>query len=94
MGYAAAVNALMRRKLLEQMYDRMTDEEKRLFVQMTMQNKTASDIMRELKLNQQKLEHIVKHIDKDRWYVSFSSDVAANILTTATSWLVGKLLAK
>lgn len=94
MSYAAAVNALMRRKLLEQMYDRMTDEEKRLFVQMTMQNKTASDIMRELKLNQQKLEHIVKHIDKDRWYVSFSSDVAANILTTATSWLVGKLLAK
>lgn len=94
MGYAAAVDALMRRRLLEDIYDRMTDEEKRLFVQMTMQNKTASDIMRELKLNQQKLEHIVKHIDKDRWYVSFSSDVAANILTTATSWLVGKLLAK
>ena len=90
MGYAAAVDALMRRRLLEDIYDRMTDEEKRLFVQMTMQNKTASDIMRELKLNQQK----VKHIDKDRWYVSFSSDVAANILTTATSWLVGKLLAK
>lgn len=94
MSYAAAVDALMRRRLLEDIYDRMTDEEKRLFVQMTMQNKTASDIMRELKLNQQKLEHIVKHIDKDRWYVSFSSDVAANILTTATSWLVGKLLAK
>lgn len=94
MSYAAAVDALMRRRILEDIYDRMTDEEKRLFVQMTMQNKTASDIMRELKLNQQKLEHIVKHIDKDRWYVSFSSDVAANILTTATSWLVGKLLAK
>lgn len=94
MSYAAAVDALMRRRLLEDIYDRMTDEEKRLFVQLTMQNKTASDIMRELKLNQQKLEHIVKHIDKDRWYVSFSSDVAANILTTATSWLVGKLLAK
>lgn len=94
MSYVAAVDALMRRRLLEDIYDRMTDEEKRLFVQMTMQNKTASDIMRELKLNQQKLEHIVKHIDKDRWYVSFSSDVAANILTTATSWLVGKLLAK
>ena len=94
MSYAAAVDALMRRRLLEDIYDRMTDEEKRLFVQLTMQNKTTSDIMRELKLNQQKLEHIVKHIDKDRWYVSFSSDVAANILTSATSWLVGKLLAK
>ena len=94
MSYAAAVDALMCRRLLEDIYDRMTDEEKRLFVQMTMQNKTASDIMRELKLNQQKLEHIVKHIDKDRWYVSFSSDVAANVLTTTASWLIGKLLSK
>ena len=94
MGYAAAADALLRRKLLEQMYDRMTDDEKRLFIQMTMQNKTASDIMRELKKNQQHLEKIVRHIDKDRWYVSFGSDVAANILTTATSWLVGKLLAR
>ena len=34
-SYAAAADALMRRKLLEQMYDRMTDEEKRLFVMMT-----------------------------------------------------------
>ena len=28
MDYAAAADALMRRKLLEEMYDRMTDEEK------------------------------------------------------------------
>ena len=35
MDYAAAADALMRRKLLEEMYDRMTDEEKRLFVMMT-----------------------------------------------------------
>ena len=40
MDYAAAADALMRRKLLEQMYDRMTDEEKRLFVMMTMQNRS------------------------------------------------------
>ena len=30
MDYAAAADALMRRKLLEEMYDRMTDDEKRL----------------------------------------------------------------
>ena len=94
MGYAAAAEAMMRRRLLEDIYDRMTDDEKRLFIQMTMQNKTASDIMRELKKNQQHLEKIVRHIDKNRWYIAFGSDVAANVLTTGAAWLLGKLLAK
>lgn len=35
MDYAAAAEALMRRRLLEDIYDRMTDDEKRLFVQLT-----------------------------------------------------------
>lgn len=94
MSYAAAVDALMRRRLLEDIYDRMTDEEKRLFVQMTMQNKSADQIMKALKYNQQHLERIIKHIDKDRWYIAFGSDVAANVLTTTASWLIGKLLSK
>lgn len=94
MNYAAAVAALMRRKLLEDIYDRMTDEEKKLFVQMTMQNRSADQIMKALKQNQQHLERIVKHIDKDRWYIAFGSDVAANVLTTTASWLIGKLLSK
>ena len=72
----------------------MTDDEKRLFIQMTMQNKTASDIMRELKKNQQHLEQLVEHASKDRWYIAFGSDVAANVLTTGAAWLLGKLLAK
>jgi regulatory protein YycH of two-component signal transduction system YycFG len=72
----------------------MTDEEKRLFVQMTMQNRSADQIMKALKQNQQHLERIVKHIDKDRWYIAFGSDVAANVLTTTASWLIGKLLSK
>lgn len=94
MGYAAAADALMRRKLLEEMYDRMTDEEKRLFVMMTMQNKSNDDILRAIQQNQQHLEHLVEKADRDRWYTSFGSDVAANVLTTSAFWLLGKLFAK
>jgi hypothetical protein len=50
--------------------------------------------MKALKQNQHHLERIVKHIDKDRWYIAFGSDVAANVLTTTASWLIGKLLSK
>ena len=90
-SYAAAADALMRRKLLEQMYDRMTDEEKRLFVMMTMQNRSNDEILQAI---QQHLEHLVEHADRDRWYTAFGSDVAANVLTTSAFWLLGKLIAK
>ena len=84
----------MRRKLLEQMYDRMTDEEKRLFAMMTMQNKSNSEILQAIQQNQQHLEHLVEHADRDQWYVAFGSDVAANVLTPSAFWLLGKLFAK
>ena len=94
MSYSAATDALMRRKLLEEMYDKMTDEEKRIFVVMTMQNKSNDEILQAIRQNQQHLEHLVEHTDRDKWYVAFGSDVAANVLTTSAFWLLGKLFAK
>ena len=47
---------LMRRKLLEQMYDKMSDEEKRTFVQLTMQNKDHTEIMSALNDLRQKAD--------------------------------------
>jgi prephenate dehydrogenase len=94
MSYSSAADALMRRKLLEQMYDRMTDEEKRIFAMMTMQNKNNGEILQAIRQNQQHLEYLVEHTDRDQWYKAFGSDVAANVLTTSAFWLLGKLFAK
>ena len=94
MDYAAAADALMRRKMLEEIYGRMTDEEKRLFVMMTMQNRNNDEILPAIQHHQQHLEHLVEHADRDRWYTAFGSDVAANVLTTSAFWLLGKLIAK
>lgn len=88
------MNALARRMLLERIYDKMTDEEKRLFVLLSMQNKNNDDILRAIQRNQQHLEHLVQHADRDRWYTAFGSDVAANVLTTSAFWVLGKLFAK
>lgn len=87
-------NAIARRMLLEHIYEKMTDEEKRLFVMLSMQNKSDNEILRAIQQNQQHLEHLVEHADKDKWYVAFGSDVAANVLTSSAFWIIGKLLAK
>ena len=92
--YAAAADSLMRRKLLGEIYDKMTDEEKRIFAMMTMQNKSNDEILRAIQQNQQHLQHLVEHADRDQWYKAFGSDVAANVLTTSAFWLLGKLFAK
>ena len=86
--------AVARRMLLERIYDKMSDEEKRLFVMMTMQNKSNDEILRAIQKNQQHLERLVEHADRDRWYTAFGSDVAANVLTTSAFWLLGKLFAR
>lgn len=89
-----STNAIARRKLLERIYEKMTDDEKRLFAIMTMQNKSNDEILRAIQQNQQHLQHLVEHADRDKWYVAFGSDVAANVLTTSAFWLLGKLFAK
>ena len=90
MDYAAAADALMRRKLLEDMYDRMTDEEKRLFVQMTMQQRSADEILAALQQQSAQLQDLRSRQQ------TFGQDFLSNILGNATwdgaVWLFGKLL--
>ena len=89
-----STDAIARRMLLERIYEKMTDDEKRIFAIMAMQNKKNDEILRAIQQNQQHLQHLVEHADRDKWYVAFGSDVAANVLTTSAFWLLGKLFAK
>ena len=87
-------NAIARRYLLEKIYNQLSDEDKRTFVLMKIQDKSANDIMRAIQQNQQHLQHLVEKADRDRWYTAFGSDVAANVLTTSAFWLLQKLFNK
>ena len=81
----------MRRKLLEQIYDKMSDEEKRTFIQLTMMNASAEEIKTALCRQQEQLNRIEK---SQNWYIDFGSDVAANFLTDGLILLGKKLLGK
>lgn len=87
MGY----REFMRRQLLERIYDKMSEEEKRLFVQLTMQNKSHTEIMEALSRQQKQLNNIEK---KQNWFTDFGSDIAANFLTDGLIWLGSKLFRK
>ena len=89
MDYAAAADALMRRKLLEDIYDRMTDDEKKLFVQMTMQQRSTEDILTALRQQSAQIQDLRSRQQ------TFGQDFLSNILGNATwdgaMWLFGKL---
>ena len=89
MDYAAAADELMRRKLLEDIYDRMSDEEKKIFIQMTMEQRSADDIMQALQQQSQKIDRL------QQTQQTFAQDFASNILGNATwdglLWLTRKL---
>ena len=82
-----AYRAMMRRRLLERISDRMSDEERRTFVQLTMEGKDHKEIMaslNELKQREESNHH------------SFVSDFGANIAGNAAwdglLWIGSKLL--
>lgn len=90
MDYAAAADALMRRKILEDIYERMTDDERKLFVQMTMQQRSTDDILKAIEQQSAQLSQL------QRSQQTFSQDFLSNILGNATwdsaLWLLGKFL--
>lgn len=90
MDYAATAEALMRKKILESIYDRMTDEEKRLFIQMAIQQRSTDDILKTLQgqsAQLQELQHRQQTFAQD-----FASNIAGNAVWAGAEWLFAKLL--
>ena len=82
---------LMRKELLNQIYEKMSDEEKRTFVQLTIQNKSNEEIMNALSLQKAQLDNIEK---KQNWATDFASDIAADFFTDGLIFLGRKLFGK
>ena len=76
MDLGAAAEAMMRRKLLEQIYDRMSHEERRLFIEMTMQNRSHTEIMSALEQQRSEIADIKN--SQQTFGKDFLSNVAGN----------------
>ena len=89
-----AYRELMRRKLLEQMYDKMSHEEKQLFAQLTMQDKSSDEILQALHRQSNDISDIHEKVSKSTWLRDFSSNVAGNAVWDAAVWAFSRLLRK
>ena len=74
---------LMRRKLLEDIYNKMSPEEKRTFIQLTLEDKNHDEIM-------QALGEIKKN--RQTWISDFSSNIAGNAVWDGILWIGSRLL--
>lgn len=81
---------LMRRKLLESIYDKMDDREKLVFIQMTLQNADHQEIMRALQGLSKKIDE-----SKHSWVADFGANIAGNAVfdggALLLKWLAGKI---
>ena len=81
--------AILRRKMLEQLYDKMSQEEKLVFVQMTMQNKSNEQIIA-------RLDDVRQRVIDANGGRAFTKDFLANVLgnyaADASIYLAAKLL--
>ena len=84
-----STESFLRRQLLEHIYAKMSDDEKRLFIQMTMQNKSHSEIMAALQQQQAQLADIKKH--QQTFAADFASNIAGNAAYDAALWLLRRL---
>ena len=83
--------AFLRRRMLEDIYDRMSDDEKKLFIQLAMQDKSSEEILTALQRQNEDIQAIRKN---QNWLVDFGSDVTANLFTDSLIWIGSRILKK
>lgn len=83
--------AILRRQLLEEIYNDLSEEDKLTFIQLTMQDKSWSEIAQALQQQKTQLDRIEKN---QNWAVDIGSDIAANFITDCLIWLGSKLFRK
>ena len=84
-----STESFLRRQLLERIYNKMSDDEKRLFVQMTMQNRSHTEIMAAIQQQQAQLADIKKH--QQTFAADFASNIAGNAAWEGLVWIARRL---
>lgn len=82
---------LLRWHIFNKIFDGLTEEEKRTFIYLSMQGRDHREIMEALRMQGAQIDRMVEKVEKQSWFNSFGSDIAANILTDGLIWLGSKL---
>lgn len=83
---------IMRMKLLEEIYDKMSPEDKRTFVQLSMQDKSSEEILQALQKQENHIVDINEKVSRKTWLSDFSSNIAGNAVWDGLAWISSHLL--
>ena len=81
---------LSRVALLKSLYDKMSDEDKRLFVSMHLNGKSNNEIVEALNKQSNQLTDIREH--QQSWLGNFGANIAGNAAYDAALWLLGRII--
>lgn len=87
-------STLLRRKLIEDIYGKMSDEEKRTFMQLSLRKRDHNEIMTALRGQSEQINRVANKVEKQNWLTDFLSDVSANFFTDGLIWLGSRLFKK
>jgi len=85
--------AMMRRRLLEDIYNRMSEEERRTFILMSIDDKGHDEIMTALNEQRQATEEVSRKLGRHPFASDLLANVSGNFITDGLIWL-GKTLIK
>ena len=86
---------LMRRRLLEEIYDKLSPEDKRTFLQLTMEDKSWREILQALQRQEQQIADVGRKVSSGRtWLSDLSSNIAGNAVWDGLVWLGSRILRK
>ena len=83
---------LSRIDLLRRIYDKMSDEEKKTFILMRLNEGHNEEILRLLHTQGEQLTDIQKHVDQHTWLSDFGANIAGNAAYGVSIWLLRRIL--
>lgn len=79
-------------KLLSEVIDKMTDEERAALFHTSKADRNHSEIMEALQDQREQISRVSSKVEKQSWLTDFASDIAANFTTDGIIWLASRLL--
>lgn len=91
MDVMTGMEALARKELLERIFDRLSDEERRLLIQMVYQQKSKEEILQALERQSAAIGDVRRH--QQGFLSDLTSNIAGNALWAGAAWLLRRLAA-
>ena len=86
------IETALRLRLLQRICDGMTEEEKRLLVQRSLQEDRAGRVMQALQRQERQLDALVEHASRQSWLSDFGANIAGNAVFDGSVWVLSRLL--